>query len=356
MYDARKYENIADTNTRDEHAHAEPATPKPAVIHLVKALPLRTEAEAWDLAMPGNEPHPLIEKWVKEELLRRGLYPEFKASKSRSDSSADPADCFDKVTVDNITVPDKKKDREEWAWYRKECKEHAELAGHADTYTHTKDELVQGATVLAFEKARYEYDPTRSKFNTYLERYIKPTLKRKNSTQRPDALDRPGSIERSEDGDGSTAYHEKNRLEHQFAGGKKRTNASILGRRVTKRKRGDTAYYTVIDGDLTNKPDAEDAILNGQWFHVPGEPEPKFVGIEDPAPVPAVADRLPDTLDEAIGMIRHRACRPPLRMRVEGKSYEEIAQCKGYTMEWLDEQVLPLELALCKYYPNGFPP
>jgi len=257
--------------------------------------------------------------------------------------------------VDNITMPDKKKDRQEWTWYHKERKEHAKLADHTDTYTHTKDELEQGATLLAFEKALYEYDPTQSKFETYLENYIKPTLKRKNSTQRPDALDRPGSIERPEDGDGSTAYHERSHLEHQFAGGKRRTNASILGRRAVKRKRGDTAYYTLADGDLTNKPNAEDALFNGQWFHVPGEPEPQFVRIDDPAPVPAVGDRLPDTLHEAIGMIRQKIFRPLLRMRVAGKSYEEIARRTGRSMAWLDEQILPLELALCKYYPDGFP-
>jgi hypothetical protein len=357
------------TNTRDEHAHVEPAAPKPAVIHLVKAPPLRTEAEAWELVKGYLT---FIKKRIEYALWLRGLKPEIKCSKSarsaktvRKGKTSDPTKLFD-----NQTSVLKK----EWM-----CND--KLADRTDTYTHVLDEEIQKATLLAFDLALYKYDDRKAKFETFLGAHIKASMKVKGFEDRTDALDRLGNYKWSSDG--SVTYYTQEVQDGQvsvpgveelvmFGGGERQASTSAtLGRHAVKRKKGDTVYYTAVEEDLSNRP--EDTILAGEWFLIPGAPrvvgtwveprrrqrfelighdpaELKFIGIDNPEPASDSAYRLPATVDEAIEMIARKSFRPLLRLRFAGRSYEEIAQDTEYSMAWLNRQIVPLERVLREYY------
>jgi RNA polymerase sigma factor (sigma-70 family) len=294
----------------------EPATRKQSTIRQGEKPPLRTEAEAWELV---NGVLPCIEKLVEEALWHRGLKPELKAAKAKSHSSADSSELFD-----DSNVPSKGTDKEEWKWYQRERKEQAKLIENIDTYTDTRDELLQDATMLAFSLALNKYDPARSKFETYISTSIKQSLKLKDSEHRPDALDRVGKSDFSKDGD--IEYWERHQLEHQFAGKKKKTNRGALMKEAVQ----------------------EDALLAGEWFHMPEDPEPKFVRVDRQ---PARDPRISNTLEEAIDKVPQGYMRAILRDRIlKGKSYKKIAKHTGRREADLKRDVGPVEQALRDYY------
>lgn len=343
---------------RLEHKHAMAVRP-----------PLRTEAEAWELVKGART---FIKKRIEYALWLRGLKPEIKCSKTarsaktvRKDKTSDPTKLFD-----NHTSVLKK----EWMCYEK-------LADRTDTYRHVLDEEIQKATLLAFDLALYKYDDRKAKFETFLGAHIKASMKVKAFEDRTDALDRLGNYKWSLDG--TVTYYTQEVQDGQvsvpgveepvmFGGAERQANTSAtLGRHAVKRKKRDTVYYTAVEEDLSNRP--EDTILAGQWFLAAGAPrvvgtwleprtgqrferighdpaELKFMGIDNPKPASDSADRLPATVDKAIGMIAQKSFRPLLRLRFAGRSYGEIARDTGYSMEWLNRQIVPLERVLREYY------
>jgi hypothetical protein len=341
-----------------------PVADRPNPTPSTQAPPLRTSirsvAEAWKLV---NGALKFIKKRIEYALWLRGLKPEIKGLKGartvkklRKGKTSDPTKLFDNHT--SVLKKD---------WMCNEA-----LPDRTDTYTHVLDEEIQKATLLAFDLALYKYDDRKAKFETFLDAHIKASMKLKAFEDRTEPLERLGKYKWSPDG--AVTYYTQEVKDGQvsvpgveepvmFGGAERQTNTSATtGRHAVKRKRGDTVYYAAVEEDLSS-----------QWFLLPGAPrvvgtwldprtgqrferidhdpaELKFIGIDNREPASDPADRLPATVDEAMAMIPQKSFRLLLRLRFAGRSYEEIAQDTGYSMDWLNRQIVPLEQVLREYY------